>query len=42
LADGVIVGSALVTALSECRTPEQCRAAAVAFLQPIRQAMDLV
>ena len=41
-ADGVIVGSALVTALSECRTPEQCHAAAVAFLQPIRQAIDLV
>lgn len=41
-ADGVIVGSALVTALSGCHTPEQCRAAAVAFLKPIRQAIDLV
>ena len=41
-ADGVIVGSALVSALSVCKTPEQCATAAVAFLAPIRQAIDLV
>ena len=41
-ADGVIVGSALVSALSGCKTPEQCATAAVAFLAPIRQAIDLV
>lgn len=41
-ADGVIVGSALVSALSECRTPAQCVSTAVTFLGPIRQAIDLV
>ena len=41
-ADGVIVGSALVSALSGCKTPEQCASAAASFLGPIRQAIDLV
>ena len=39
-ADGVIVGSALVSILADCRTPEQAAAAASAFLQPIRAALD--
>lgn len=38
--DGVIVGSALVSVLAECRTPELAAKAAVAFLQPIRAALD--
>lgn len=41
-ADGVIVGSALVSALAECKSPEQSRSAAFSFLQPIRQAIDSV
>ncbi len=41
-ADGVIVGSALVSVLAECQSPEQSRLAAIDFLQPIRQAIDLV
>ncbi len=41
-ADGVIVGSALVSILAECTDPEQSRLAAFSFLQPIRQAIDLV
>jgi tryptophan synthase alpha chain len=41
-ADGVIVGSALVSVLAECTGSEQSRLAAVNFLQPLRQAIDLV
>ena len=41
-ADGVIVGSALVSVLAECQSPEQSRLAAFSFLQPLRQAIDLV
>jgi tryptophan synthase alpha chain len=41
-ADGVIVGSALVSALAECTSAQQCRETAFSFLQPIRQAIDLV
>ena len=39
-ADGVIVGSALVSVLADCDTPEQAATAATAFLQPIRAALD--
>jgi tryptophan synthase alpha chain len=39
-ADGVIVGSALVSLLADCRTPEQAATAATAFLQPLRAALD--
>lgn len=39
-ADGVIVGSALVSRLAECRSPEQTATAAREFLQPLRAALD--
>ncbi|WP_045727168.1 tryptophan synthase subunit alpha [Xanthomonas sp. GPE 39] len=39
-ADGVVVGSALVAALAEAATPQAARAAALAFLAPLRQALD--
>ncbi len=39
-ADGVIVGSALVSLLADCGTPEQAAHTAHAFLQPIRTALD--
>lgn len=39
-ADGVIVGSALVSLLADCGTPEQAGKAAAAFLRPIRSALD--
>ncbi|AKK67224.1 MULTISPECIES: tryptophan synthase subunit alpha [Xanthomonas translucens group] len=39
-ADGVVVGSALVAALAEATTPEAVRERALAFLAPLRQALD--
>lgn len=39
-ADGVIVGSALVAALADCRSPDQAAAAAAGFLAPIRAALE--
>ena len=39
-ADGVIVGSALVSKLADCQTAEQAAAAASGFLQPLRAALD--
>jgi tryptophan synthase alpha chain len=39
-ADGVIVGSALVASLAECRNPAEAEAAAKVFLAPLRQALD--
>lgn len=40
--DGVIVGSALVSVLAECGSPEAAAAAARAFLAPLRKAIDPV
>jgi tryptophan synthase alpha chain len=40
-ADGVVVGSALVSALAGQPTPEAAAAAARAFLAPLRKALDL-
>jgi len=40
LADGVVVGSALVEALSVATSPEDAAARASAFLAPLRQALD--
>ena len=42
LADGVIIGSALVSVLAECQTAEQAITAAQKFLIPIRTALDLI
>lgn len=39
-ADGVVVGSALVAALSEARDPEEACERARAFLDPLRAALD--
>ncbi|GAA4864180.1 tryptophan synthase subunit alpha [Luteimonas vadosa] len=39
-ADGVVVGSALVAALSEARDPEEACKRAKAFLDPLRAALD--
>jgi len=39
-ADGVIVGSALVSVLAECEGPDAAAAAARAFLAPLREAVD--
>jgi tryptophan synthase alpha chain len=39
-ADGVVVGSALVEALAEAADPADAAARAVAFLAPIRAALD--
>jgi tryptophan synthase alpha chain len=39
-ADGVVVGSALVDALSVATSPEDAAARASAFLTPLRQALD--
>jgi tryptophan synthase alpha chain len=39
-ADGVVVGSALVEALSVATSPEDAAARASAFLAPLRQALD--
>jgi tryptophan synthase alpha chain len=39
-ADGVIVGSALVASLAECRNPAEAEAAAKTFLAPLRHALD--
>ncbi len=41
-ADGVIIGSALVTKLADCQTDKACQEAVQAFLGPIRTAIDLV
>ncbi len=41
-ADGVIVGSALVTLLAECNSIEACQLTVQQFLNPIRNAIDLV
>lgn len=41
-ADGVIIGSALVTLLAECTSIETCQKTAQQFLNPIRNAIDLV
>lgn len=40
MADGVVVGSALVEALSRADSPDAAAAAAREFLQPLRQALD--
>jgi tryptophan synthase alpha chain len=39
-ADGVVVGSALVSALAEAKGPDNAAALAKAFLAPLRQAID--
>ena len=39
-ADGVVVGSALVTAMGDATDPADAAARAGAFLQPLRQALD--
>ncbi len=39
-ADGVIVGSALIRVLSECRGPEEWQGAAESFILPVRRALD--
>ena len=39
-ADGVVVGSALVAALAEARSPEDAALRAGTFLAPLRQALD--
>lgn len=39
-ADGVVVGSALVTAMEKATTPEDAADAAGAFLAPLRHALD--
>ncbi len=39
-ADGVVVGSALVDALDGSEDPAQACARAIAFLAPLRQALD--
>ncbi|WDS36472.1 tryptophan synthase subunit alpha [Pseudoxanthomonas sp.] len=41
-ADGVVVGSALVKAISEASGPEQAAERARAFLAPLREALDRV
>lgn len=41
-ADGVIIGSALVTNLADCRTDKACQEAVQSFLGPIRNAIDLI
>jgi tryptophan synthase alpha chain len=41
-ADGVIIGSALVTLLAECTSIETCQETVQQFLNPIRNAIDLV
>lgn len=41
-ADGVIIGSALVTLLADCASAEACQATVQQFLNPIRNAIDLV
>ncbi len=40
MADGVVIGSALVSVLDSCRSPDQAMAAARGFVEPIRKAMD--
>lgn len=42
IADGVVVGSALVEAMSAASSPEQAAALAGAFLAPLRSAIDAV
>ena len=39
-ADGVVVGSALVTAMEDAETPEDAARAAGTFLRPLREALD--
>lgn len=39
-ADGVVVGSALVSALADAGSPDEAAARAKAFLAPLRQAID--
>lgn len=39
-ADGVVVGSALVTAMERAGDPEAAAAAAASFLRPLREALD--
>jgi tryptophan synthase alpha chain len=41
-ADGVIIGSALVSRLAECSSNEACQETIQDFLPPIRAAIDLV
>lgn len=41
-ADGVIIGSALVSLLAECTSVEACQKTVQQFLSPIRNAIDLV
>lgn len=41
-ADGVIIGSALVTKLADCNSDKACQEAVQEFLRPIRAAIDLV
>ena len=41
-ADGVIIGSALVTKLADCHSGKACQQAVQEFLKPIRAAIDLV
>jgi tryptophan synthase alpha chain len=40
LAEGVVIGSALIEALAAADSPDSARAAVAAFLAPIRAAMD--
>lgn len=40
MADGVVVGSALVAAMSACADPQSAAAAARGFLAPLRAALD--
>jgi len=39
-ADGVVIGSALVSRMAECATPEQAAQVAGEFLTPLRAALD--
>ena len=41
-ADGVIIGSALVSLLADCTSVEACQKTVQQFLSPIRNAIDLV
>ena len=40
LADGIVVGSALVEYLSTAASPQEARQRAQAFLEPLRAAID--
>jgi len=41
-ADGVVIGSALVSKMAECTTPIEAARVAGAFVQPLRAAINVV